>query len=247
MAQRRSAWGSPGYPAARRRPRRRRRRGRARSDRGAPARRGAPAVGRRAGAGAQHASLVTAVDSDEGDDSPCRRRSATNSRRWPPRPPRTSTPSRCGRPACWRRPRWSVGCGRSCVRPPRPWPRLARPCRRAVGPTDGSGCARCDTAQWHATTDSRPRGRCGTPRTRRHAVPVDLQTLTDCPLRWLLERHGGRTAATYGRRSGPSCTRWLSNRRAEAQMLGELERCGRRFPSTPVVRGERAGHGTGRC
>ena len=216
------------HPAARRRARRRRR------PRDRACRRRAPllaeerrlliaAMGR-----ARSRLLVTAVDSD------ARRRVDAavavllrTRARWPPTP--TPEPqSRSTRRGCWRPRRWSAGCGRWCA-------------RRDGAVDDTRTCLR-RSAIGAAGRGRRPGRR---PRTVvRHdaAVSTDeplwsgddhvvtlspstLQTLTDCPLRWLLERHGGSDARDVRSAIGSLVHALVADPgKTESQMLNELEK-----------------------
>jgi superfamily I DNA/RNA helicase/RecB family exonuclease len=88
-----------------------------------------------------------------------------------------------------------------------------------------AGVAGATPDQWHATT---------TPSTEAplwdgddHVVtmsPSTLQTLTDCPLRWLLERHGGQDGRDVRSALGSVVHALVSDSsKSEDQMLADLE------------------------
>ena len=176
--------------------------------------------------------LVTAVDSESGDDACCPRRSVTNSRNWPPKPNPMSA-SRSPHRGCWRPPRWSAGCARWSV--PRPerltmrhvhvpqhnWRDSPRPACRAPIRSSGTACEPMSTDEplWsgedHVVTLS----------------PSTLQTLVDCPLRWLLERHGGSDGRDVRSAIGSLVHALVADSaKTEGQMLAELESLWEKLP-----------------
>jgi superfamily I DNA/RNA helicase/RecB family exonuclease len=95
-----------------------------------------------------------------------------------------------------------------------------------------AGVVGANPAQWHSAT---------TPSTdaplwsgEEHVVtmsPSTLQTLTDCPLRWLMERHGGTDGRDVRSALGSLVHALVSNPGAtEYQMLAELERVWAELP-----------------
>ena len=121
----------------------------------------------------------------------CRRRSATSWRPWPPIPTRTR-PNRSTRRGCWRPPAL-VGRLRAVVCAARTRSMMRAGLRgNATGAAGQAGVAGADPAQWYGMTPLSTDEPLWTGDD--HVVtlsPSTLQTLTDCPLRWLLERHGG--------------------------------------------------------
>ena len=176
--------------------------------------------------------LVTAVDSDSGDESMlpspfCYELAAlaTDPEPEPPEPihaPRVLAP-----PALVGRLR-AVVCAapgavddtvRTCAAT-----QLARLAR--------AGVAGADPAQWYGMTplsSDEPLW-----NGDDHAVtlsPSTLQTLTDCPLRWLLERHGGTDGRDVRSAVGSLLHALVAEPgKAESQMLNELEKLWSKLP-----------------
>ncbi len=73
--------------------------------------------------------------------------------------------------------------------------------------------------------------------------PSTLQTLADCPLRWLLERHGGSDGRDVRSAIGSLMHALVAEPgMTEAAMVNELERVWAKLPfESAVVRGQRAG------
>ena len=169
--------------------------------------------------------VVTAVDGDEATNRRCRPRSAPNSPRFPPvaadpdpapvHAPRVLAPAAV------------VGRLRAVVcAPPSSRRGVARLCGNAVGPPRRGGCARCSPAQWYGTTalsTDEPLW-----SGEGHVVtlsPSRLQTLSDCPLRWLLERHGGADGRDVRSALGSLIHALVADPdKGEEQMIAELER-----------------------
>jgi superfamily I DNA/RNA helicase/RecB family exonuclease len=92
--------------------------------------------------------------------------------------------------------------------------------------------AGADPAQWYGTTplSSGEPLWCGDD----HVVtlsPSTLQTLTDCPLRWLLERHGGTEGRDVRSAIGSLLHALVADSgRTESQMLNDLEKVWDRLP-----------------
>ena len=174
-------------------------------------------------------------------------------RSWPPIATPTP-PSPFTRRGCWRPPPL-VGRLRAVVCAPagrRVDDARAGLCGNTIGPAGRRrACPGADPdAVVRHDPPSAPTNRCG--RGDDHVVtlsPSTLQTLADCPLRWLLERHGGTrrprravgdrlVGARPGRRSGQD----------RGQMLAELERVWEQLPfESRVVLPTTSWSGTGRC
>ena len=95
-----------------------------------------------------------------------------------------------------------------------------------------AGVAGADPARWYAMTplSSDEPLWCGDDHTVTLS-PSTLQTLTDCPLRWLLERHGG----TEGRDTRSAVGSLLhalvaDSGKTESQMVSELEKIWEKLP-----------------
>ena len=95
-----------------------------------------------------------------------------------------------------------------------------------------AGISGADPAQWHAMTPlstDEPMW-CGDD----HIVtlsPSTLQMLTDCPLRWLLERHGGSDARDVRSAIGSLLHALVADPgKTEGQMLDELEKVWEKLP-----------------
>ena len=234
MAQHDSARRRAGHAAAARRPRRGRpRTRRLRAPLLAEERRLlVAAMGR-----ARKRLLVTAIDGEAGDGTTrrCRRRSSTKSRSGPPDDRRWPSAT-AGRGAAG-----AVGgrgggpaARRWCARRTAPSMTRSRDLRgNTIGAAGRGGCARrrpgrlvrhdtVSTAEplWSDGDDTSSRCR------RRR-----LQTLTDCPLRWLLERHGGTDARELRSTMGSLVHALIAEPgRSESQLLAELERVWQHLP-----------------
>ena len=179
--------------------------------------------------------LVTAVDSDSGDESmlpsPFCYELAALATDPDPEP---AVPSR--RRGCWRRRRWSGGCARWCA------PRAATSTTACVPArqrnwrgSPPAGRAGADPGQWYGLTPlstDEPLW-CGDD----HIVtlsPSTLQMLTDCPLRWLLERHGGTDGRDVRSAVGSLLHALVADPgKTESQMLNELEKVWEKCRSIP--------------
>ncbi|MFC7672667.1 PD-(D/E)XK nuclease family protein [Mycolicibacterium sp. GCM10028919] len=169
--------------------------------------------------------LVTAVDSDEGDEAMlpstfCDEVAALATER----PDADAAPLLAPRVLA---PTAVVGRLRAVVCAPA---EAVDPQSRACAATQlarlaAAGVAGATPDQWHATT---------TPSTEAplwdgddHVVtmsPSTLQTLTDCPLRWLLERHGGQDGRDVRSALGSVVHALVSDSsKSEDQMLADLE------------------------
>lgn len=176
--------------------------------------------------------LVTAVDSDDGDEamlpsSFCNEliALATESDAEPPLPvraPRVLAPTAL------------VGRLRAVVCAPEgAVDDAARACAAAqLARLATAGVAGADPTQWYAMTalssaDPLWDG-------EDHTVtlsPSTLQTLTDCPLRWLLERHGGSDGRDVRSALGSLLHALVSDSgKTESQMVNELEKVWDRLP-----------------
>ena len=96
------------------------------------------------------------------------------------------------RPGYCRRPRWWAGCVAWCARPTGRWMSSPRTCAATqLARLAKAGVPGADPAGWHGLTPistSEPLRSGGDVVT---LTPSTMQTLNDCPLRWLAERHGG--------------------------------------------------------
>ena len=94
------------------------------------------------------------------------------------------------------------------------------------------GVAGADPGQWYATTPlstDEPLW-CGDDHTVTLS-PSTLQMLTDCPLRWLLERHGGSDARDVRSAIGSLLHALVADPgKTESQMLNELEKVWEKLP-----------------
>ena len=95
-----------------------------------------------------------------------------------------------------------------------------------------AGVAGADPAQWHGMTPlsgDEPLW-CGDDHTVTLS-PSTLQTLTDCPLRWLLERHGGTDGRDVRSAVGSLLHALVADAgKTESQMLNELEKLWDKLP-----------------
>jgi superfamily I DNA/RNA helicase/RecB family exonuclease len=176
--------------------------------------------------------LVTAVDSDEGDESMlpspfCYELSAlaTDPDPDPPEPihaPRVLSPSAL------------VGRLRAVVcAAPDAVDDAVRVCAATqLARLAQSGVAGADPAQWYGMTplsSDKPLW-----DGDDHVVtlsPSTLQTLTDCPLRWLLERHGGTDGRDVRSAVGSLLHALVAEPgKTESQMLNELEKLWSKLP-----------------
>ena len=189
--------------------------------------------------------LVTAVDSDSGDESMlpspfCYELAAlaTDPDPDPPEPiraPRVLAPPRAGRPAA----RGGVrSAGRASTK-------TVRVCAATqLARLAQAGVAGADPVQWYGMTPlstDEPLW-----NGDDHIVtlsPSTLQTLTDCPLRWLLERHGGTDGRDVRSAVGSLLHALVADPgKTESQMLNELEKVWSKLPfDVTVVFGQRAG------
>jgi RecB family exonuclease len=99
-----------------------------------------------------------------------------------------------------------------------------------------AGVPGADPGQWYATTPlstDEPLW-CGDDHTVTLS-PSTLQMLTDCPLRWLLERHGGSDARDVRSAIGSLLHALVADpRKTESQMLNELEKVWEKLPFDAV-------------
>ena len=88
-----------------------------------------------------------------------------------------------------------------------------------------------DPASWHGLTPvSTDDSLCGAADVVR-LTPSTLQALTDCPLRWLAERHGGTNARDLRSTTGSVLHALIAQPgKTESQLLAELERAWEHLP-----------------
>ncbi|BBZ06798.1 DNA helicase [Mycolicibacterium doricum] len=170
--------------------------------------------------------LVTAVDSDSGAEamlpSPfCQELAAlatdqSNGPQAPVRAPRVLAPSAL------------VGRLRAVVCAPDGTVEDAdRRCAAAqLARLAAAGVAGADPSQWHAmTAPSTDEPLWSDDQQMVTLSPSTLQTLTDCPLRWLLERHGGRDGRDVRSAVGSLLHALVSESgKTESQLRSDLER-----------------------
>ncbi|MDY6869472.1 MAG: ATP-dependent DNA helicase [Actinomycetota bacterium] len=175
---------------------------------------------------ARHRVLMTAVDSDSGAEamlpSPfCRELTALatdpgDGPAAPARAPRVLAPSAL------------VGRLRAVVcAPDGAVDDAARTCAAAqLARLAAAGVPGADPGQWHAMTAlSTDEPLWSDERQVVTLSPSTLQALTDCPLRWLLERHGGRDGRDVRSAVGSLLHALVSESgRTESQLLNDLER-----------------------
>jgi superfamily I DNA/RNA helicase/RecB family exonuclease len=94
-----------------------------------------------------------------------------------------------------------------------------------------AGVLGADPADWQGlipvSTDDPPRG----PEDPVTLMPSTLQTLTDCPLRWLVERHGGTNARDLRSTIGSVLHALIAEPgKSEAQLLEDLHRTWEHLP-----------------
>ena len=95
-----------------------------------------------------------------------------------------------------------------------------------------AGVAGADPAQWYAMTPLSTEEPlwCGDDHTVTLS-PSTLQMLTDCPLRWLLERHGGSERRDVRSAIGSLLHALVADPgKTESQMLNELEKVWEKLP-----------------
>jgi superfamily I DNA/RNA helicase/RecB family exonuclease len=175
--------------------------------------------------------LVTAVDSDNGDDSMlpssfCYELAALATEPGPDDPAPVAAP-RVLAPAAL------VGRLRAVVcAAPGTVDDSVRACAAAqLARLAAAGVSGADPTQWYGLTplSSDEPLWCGD-----HTVtlsPSTLQTLTDCPLRWLLERHGGTDGRDVRSAVGSLLHALVADSgKTESQMLNELEKVWDKLP-----------------
>jgi superfamily I DNA/RNA helicase/RecB family exonuclease len=88
-----------------------------------------------------------------------------------------------------------------------------------------AGVSGADPSQWHGLTDvSTDEPLWSGDEHTVNLSPSTLQTLSDCPLRWLAERHGGTGARALNSTLGSVVHALVANAaRSEAQLVAELE------------------------
>ncbi len=169
--------------------------------------------------------LVTAVDGEEGDDALlpsrfCDELAALATER----PARDAEPIRAPRVLA---PSAVVGRLRALVcAPPGEVDDVSRACAATqLARLAQAGVAGSDPAQWYAATAVSTDQALWSGD--EHVVtlsPSTLQTLADCPLRWLLERHGGTDGRDVRSALGTLVHALVSDAgRSEEQMLADLE------------------------
>ncbi len=88
-----------------------------------------------------------------------------------------------------------------------------------------AGVPGADPAQWHGLTDLSTTEPLWSGEHSVTLSPSTLQTLTDCPLRWLAERHGGTGARALNSTLGSLVHALLAESgKTEAQLVAELEK-----------------------
>lgn len=103
----------------------------------------------------------------------------------------------------------------------------ARDCAAAqLARLAAAGVPGADPGQWHAMTALSTEEPLWSDEQQVITLsPSTLQTLTDCPLRWLLERHGGRDGRDVRSAVGSLLHALVSESgRTESQLLNDLER-----------------------
>ncbi|MGV9797289.1 PD-(D/E)XK nuclease family protein [Mycobacterium sp. NPDC003449] len=95
-----------------------------------------------------------------------------------------------------------------------------------------AGVAGADPAHWHAMTPLSTEEPLWSDPTRPVTLsPSTLQTLTDCPLRWLLERHGGSDGRDVRSTVGSLVHALVSDPgKTESQLLNDLEKVWQKLP-----------------
>ena len=175
---------------------------------------------------------MTAVDSDSGDDAMLPSPFCHELARWPPNANPTST-RRFRHRGCWRLPRWSAGCARWSV----PHPERSTTRHVYVPQHNWRGSRQADVPgadpqHWYGM---RPLSTDAPLWSGDDQVvtlsPSTLQTLADCPLRWLLERHGGTDGRDVRSAIGSLLHALVADpAKTEGQMLSELENLWAKLP-----------------
>ncbi len=95
-----------------------------------------------------------------------------------------------------------------------------------------AGVPGADPAQWYASTELSTAEPLWTGDDHVVTVsPSTVQTLTDCPLRWMLERHGGSDGRDLRSALGSLVHALVADSgRSEAQLRGELEKVWQQLP-----------------
>jgi superfamily I DNA/RNA helicase/RecB family exonuclease len=172
--------------------------------------------------------LITAVDSDTGDEvtlpSPFVAELAAFASGSPTEPPRPVSAPEVLSPAA------VVGRLRAVVCAPAG--AIAESERRCAAEQlarlAAAGVPGADPSQWHGLTEVSTAEPLWNPGDDGHTVtmsPSTLETLTACPLRWLAERHGGTEARALTSTLGSLVHALLADSgKAEQQMVAELEK-----------------------
>jgi superfamily I DNA/RNA helicase/RecB family exonuclease len=176
--------------------------------------------------------LVTAVDSDNGDESMlpspfCHELAALTTDPEPEPPEPIHAPRVLAPPALIGRLRAVVCAAPGAVDD------MVRTCAATqLARLARAGVAGADPAQWYGMTplsSDEPLW-----NGDDHAVtlsPSTLQTLTDCPLRWLLERHGGTDGRDVRSAVGSLLHALIAEPgKAESQLLNDLEKLWSKLP-----------------
>ena len=176
--------------------------------------------------------LVTAVDSDNGDDSMlpspfCYELSALATDRDPEPPAPIQSPRVLAQPAVVGRLRAVVCAAPDAVDD------ATRACAAAqLARLAEAGVPGADPARWYGLTPlSSDEPLWGGDDHVVTLSPSTLQTLADCPLRWLLERHGGSDGRDVRSVIGSLLHALMSEAgKTESQMLNELEKLWSKLP-----------------
>lgn len=97
-----------------------------------------------------------------------------------------------------------------------------------------AGVPGADPSGWHGLTAVSTSDPLRDGRDPVTLTPSTLQTLNDCPLRWLVERHGGTNPRELRSTIGSVLHALIAEPgKTETQLLAELERAWEHLPSTP--------------
>ncbi len=177
--------------------------------------------------------LVTAVDSECGDDAMLPSPFVAELAQLATDADTEPSPSRCTPRGCWRPRPWSARLRAVVCAPDGEVSDPVRDCAAAqLARLAEAGVSGADPTQWYGMT---------APSTDEplwsgdeHVVrlsPSTLQTLADCPLRWLLERHGGSDARDVRSAIGSLVHALVADPgMTENQMVAELERVWGKLP-----------------
>jgi superfamily I DNA/RNA helicase/RecB family exonuclease len=178
---------------------------------------------------ARHRLLVTAVDDDGGDESTLPSMFFHELAQWADEPKTAAAPAVAPRVLA---PAALVGRLRSVVCAPDTAvdERRRRCAATQLARLAAAGVSGADPATWHGMTEV------STDEPLWHDGPVTLspstlQTLHDCPLRWLLERHGGSDARDLRSAVGSLLHALMADgAKGEAALLDDLEKVWDKLP-----------------